>query len=177
MPKYETLPTIPFKRSPVAHPVELPEIVHLDDPALAVLIDFKLTKPPIVSPELPIDNALNEMKISGVHLMLVTNEDKNVIGLIGTEDILGEKPIKLIQERRINRHEILVKMVMTNESDIVAFDFETLRYARVGNVIKTLKELHQHYALVIKFNSENKLIVRGLFSTSQISKQLHMDIT
>lgn len=177
MTKFETLPTISFKKSHVAHPVTPPEVVHLEDPALSVMIDFRQTKPPISTPDTRIDDTLNEMKVSGVHLMLVIDETENVIGLISSEDILGEKPIKLIQERRVGRDQITVKMVMTPADSMVAFDIETLKIARVGSVINTLKELRLQHALVMRCeNSDHKSLVRGLISMSQISKQLHMDV-
>lgn len=176
MAKYETLDTIAFTASHCIRPLELPEVVHLDDPALMVMIDFKQIKPPLIAPEAPVDQALNEMKISGVHLLLVADKEDRIIGLISSEDILGEKPITLLQERRINRAEILTRMVMTPAENILAFDFDLLRHARVGNVVNTLKKLRQHYALVVKVDANGQQLVRGLFSTSQISKQLHMNI-
>lgn len=176
MAKFELLPTHPYHPSPCAHPIELPEVVHIDDPALMVMIDFKQSKPPLISPDAAIDHALNEMKISGVHLMLVINKQEQIIGLISSEDILGEKPITLIQERRISRPEILVKMVMIPANQIIAFDMDDLRHARVGNVVNTLQQMRHHNALVLKTNEKGQTLVRGLFSTSQISKQLHMDI-
>lgn len=176
MPKYEILPTTSFSVSPVMQPMDLPEVVHMEDPALMVMIDFKLSKPPLIDPNTSIDDALDEMKISEVHQLLVADEDNNIIGIVGSEDIVGEKPIKLIQERRINRGEIMVKMIMTRAEEILAFNIEDLKHARVGNVVNTLKERRQHYALVIKIDDQGKFLVRGLFSTSQISKQLHMNI-
>ncbi len=177
MTKFEILPTIPFKKAHVAHPLTPPEVVHLEDPALSVMTDFRQTKPPVTTPDTPIDDALNEMKISGVHLMLVIDDTENVIGLISSEDILGEKPIKLIQERRISRDNILVKMVMIPAEALVAFDIETLKIARVGSIINTLKESRLQHALVVRCeSSDHKSLVRGLISMSQISKQLHMDV-
>jgi CBS domain-containing protein len=175
MPKYEILTTMAFTASTYAHPTELPEVVHWNDPALSVMIDFTQNKPPLISPETPIVEVLEEMKVHGVHVMLVVDQEEEVIGLISAEDILGEKPIQLIEERGLARDEILVAMVMLPETHITAFDIETLRHAKVGNVVNTLRELHQHYALVLK-NEYGHWIVRGLFSSSQISKQLHTDL-
>ena len=44
-------------------------------------------------------------------------------------------------------------------------------------MINTLKTVKQHYALVVETKkTEPKYWVRGLFSLSQISKQLHMNL-
>jgi CBS-domain-containing membrane protein len=177
MIKYEILPTVPLsKEAAVLRSQILPELVHLDDPAVAVLSDFNEAPPHTISPDDPIDHALNEMKVKGVHILLVLNKGQ-IEGLIGSEDILGEKPIKLIQHRRIQRNEVLVKMVMIPIEQTVAFDLETIQHARVGNIVNTMKQLQTHYALVIQTGEDkNTQIIRGLFSTSQISKQLHMEI-
>lgn len=176
MPTYATIPTIAYKKCTYARPAELPEMVHLEDSVFSVMIDFYNVKPPIVYPETPIDEVLEEMKINNIHLMLVSDQNQNIIGLIGSEDILGEKPIKILEERRITREEITAKMVMTLQSDITAFDFDELTDMRVGNIVNTLKKMHRLHAVVIQNLENNQTIIRGLFSLPQISKQLHMDV-
>ena len=131
MAKFEILPTIPFHQAPYMKPDQPPEVVHLEDPAMTVMIDFKYAPTSRINPNASIDFALNAMKNDSIHAMLVTDPNENVIGLISSEDILGEKPIKLLEERRIEREEILVKMIMLPEFDIIAFDIESLRLARV----------------------------------------------
>lgn len=173
---YVTIPLISYTKCTFAHPTELPEVVHLEDPALTVMIDFENTKAPVVTPETRIDQVLEEMKISSVHLMMVADQNKNVIGLISTEDILGEKPIKILEERRINRGEITARMVMVPQTQIAAIDYDSLTNIRVGNIVNTLRGNHEHYVLVIQTLEKNQKIIRGLFSISQISKQLHMDL-
>ena len=159
-------------------PVRLPEMVHINDPALDVMLDFSTCQAFTIKPEQLIDDAAAEMKIRGVHMLLVTTDAQQVIGLISSEDILGEKPVKLSQERRLARHKIMVKMVMVPQTKILTFDLDTLQHAKVGHIINTMKKHQQHYALVIKNNEHGVThIIKGLFSISQISKQLHVDIT
>lgn len=178
MIKYELLPTLPLTQDTATlQSQSLPELVHMDDPALAVMTDFTQSKPHTISPDETMDNALNEMKVHGVHLLLVVDNQHHIIGFIASEDLLGEKPIMLIQERRIKREQILVKMLMLPIDNITAFSLDDVQHARVGNIVNTLKSLNTHYALVVHNNAETKPgHVRGLFSTSQISKQLHEDI-
>ena len=158
-------------------PVRLPEMVHINDSALDVMLDFSLCQPFTIKPEQFIDDAATEMKMRSVHMLLVATEACQVIGLISSEDILGEKPIKLSQERRVARQKIMVKMVMVPQTKILTFDIDTLQHAKVGHIVNTLKKHQQHYALVVKNNGRGTAhIIKGLFSTSQISKQLHIDI-
>ncbi len=179
MARYESLRTVQLSpENAFLRSRKLLEIVHLDDPAFAVMSDFAHVRPRTIGPNEPMDNALDEMKVHGVHLLLVQEKAGNVVGVIGSEDILGELPIKIIQERRVERSQILVKMLMTPLNKIVAFDMKTLEHAKVGNIVVTLKNLRTHYALVVNDdNGDDKQMLRGIFTTSQISRQLHMDIS
>ncbi|ATN85299.1 CBS domain-containing protein [Coxiella burnetii] len=178
MARYEPLKTITLASGNVyLRSRQLPELVHLNDPAFMVMTDFSQTPPHVVHPDKPIDDALNEMKIHGVHLLLVQDDNKHIIGVVGSEEILGELPIKISQEKRIKRSQVLVKMVMTPLDQICAFDMHTLEYAKVGNIIITLKSLRTHYALIINNENDSRQVLRGIFTTSQISRQLHMDIS
>ena len=177
MIQYEQIPTITTPEGGLklrCH--QRQELVHMDDPALIVMTDFGQFIAHTTKPTETIDNALNEMKISGVHMLLVQDEKKQVVGIVSTEDLLGEKPIKLMQENRIERRDINVNMLMAPTKNIIAFNIEDIQQARVGNIVNTMKTRRQHYALVIRFSEEGDPFVRGLFSTSQISKQLHKDI-
>ncbi len=177
MPKFDTLETVSFKASEakLSH-CQLPELVHLDDPATMAMIDFQKTPTAILPADLSIEHALNEMQVLDVHALLIAADDGLLQGIISSSEILGEKPIQIIQQKRISREKILVKMVMTKIADIPAFSFETIEYARVGNVVNTLNSLNKPYALVIDTHDKNNKI-RGLFILRQIAHQLHKPIT
>lgn len=164
--------------SSFAHPQTPPEIVHLDDPALHVMTDLKHANAITIEPDATISEAAMEMRVCHTHLLLVVDNENIVRGLISSEDILGEKPLKITQEKRMRRAEVLVHMVMTPQEEIVAINNEDLNLAKVGNVVKTLHELKQHYALAVEVEQfSGEQTVCGLFSLSQISKQLGFDVT
>lgn len=157
---------------------ELPEIVHLDDPAYSVMHDYSKKTPITIDHQENIDSAFHDMRIHNLHIMLVVKDNNQAIGIISSEDIQGEKPIKIIQNRRIQREAIKVTMIMTPISQLIKVNFEDIQHNRVGNVITTLKEYNNHYAAVIsKDPSNNSDILRGLFDLSQICRQLHKDIS
>lgn len=179
MPKhYQPLPTLHLNAgSPYIHTGDLPELIHIEDPALSVMLDYKHTRAITIAPTAFIAEAHIEMKACGVHLLLVVDNESRVVGLISSEDILGEKPVKIIQEKHLSRAEVRVRLVMTPQEHIVAIDYEALRLAKVAHVIQTLKAAKQHYALVVEVNHANhQQTVRGLFSLSQISKQLAINV-
>lgn len=179
MAKYEALPTttiLPNGTMLQAH--HLPELVHMDDPALSVMSDFTLAAPHTIKPTDNMDQAISEMEISSVHLLLVINDDGHFQGIISSEDVWGEKPIKLIQERRVHRDQVLVRAIMVPYTEITAFDFSIIKTAKIGNIVKTLSAHKQHYALAVSPCPDTDVqIIRGIFTASQISKQLHADIT
>lgn len=180
MAKYEALPTtsiLPNGTMLLSH--HLPELVHMDDPALSVMTDFTLSPVRTVLPTDSMDHAISEMEIAGVHLLLVLNEENHFQGIISSEDVWGEKPIKLLQERRVPRDQILVRAIMVPYTEITALDLSLIKSSKVGHIVKTLSTHKTHYALCVTPSAENTdiQIIRGIFTASQISKQLHADIT
>lgn len=160
------------------HPAEPPEIAHWDSPAVEVMTDFRSVKPVTISPDTSIDAALEKMKRVGVRLLLVINEHKQIIGLITAKDIQGERPIMLAQEARIPRSSIRVDAIMTPQSEIIGLNIISVRNALVGHIIETLRQLERQHILVLEVDEVTKVQqVRGLFSTSQIGRQVGEDIT
>lgn len=159
------------------HPPGLPAIAHWHDPAQQVLVDFKYMRAETIGADESIDAALALMRVCSYHVLLVTDKEDKILGLISAEDLLGEKPLKAIQERRLARADISVRMVMTPQKAVLVFDIETLRHAKVGHIVSTLHAHKQHYALAVKIDETHKTqTVRGLFSLSLIAKQLGEDV-
>lgn len=159
------------------HPPEPPELIHLDSPGTTVMTDFKYVHPVTVSPETGIDDALGIMKTAGVRLLLVTNGQNEVIGIITANDIMGEKPIKMLGETRITRSDIKVSTIMTVQPDIPVLDMMSVRNAQVGHIIETLHQLERQHLLVVETDRETKAQrIVGMFSTSQISKLLGRNV-
>jgi len=141
------------------------------------MTDFELSPPITIQQTALITEAMIEMRACGVHLLLVTNKQNQVVGLISSEDLLGNKPIQTAHEKGFSRNEIRVEMVMTPQKQVLTLNFEDLKYAKVGHIIKTLNENRQHYALVVKLQADDNQKIKGLFSLSQISKQIGTDLT
>ena len=179
--RYEILPITQIPReTKLVAPNLPPEVAHLEDHALDIMIDFSQIQPITIQSKDSIAIAENEMKNRDAHLLIVTDSQKNIVGIVGAEDLLGEKPIKIMQESRIPRNEIPIKMVMRKQKDVIAFDIDELQHAKVGNIICTLREHSRHYALVVEINKDkhNKqhIMIRGYFSAALMSKQLHMNV-
>jgi CBS-domain-containing membrane protein len=154
------------------------EIVHLESPAIAVMTDFKSVNPVTTRAEVPIDDALKKMKTAGVRLLFVVDDADRIIGLITAKDIMGERPIKIIEQHRVPRAAITVAMLMRAQPDVQVIDIERVRRAQVGDVVATLRALARQHALVVEIDpATGAHSVVGMFSTSHISKLVGRDVT
>ena len=156
---------------------ELPAQVKEHSPAILVMTDLRQQIAVTVEPNVSIDWALQRMKVAGVRLLFVVNGEKQILGLITSTDILGEKPIQFHQELHLRYEEIMVRDIMTpqNSLDVLRMD-EVLR-ASVRDIVATLQDVGRRHALVIDNDVRTaKDSIRGIFSATQISKQLNQPI-
>ena len=156
---------------PVEKPEEPPELVHFHDSAMLVFTDFSRVFPVTVTADRPIDDALQDMKNSGVRLLIVVNNKHRMIGLISADQIMGNDPVRLAEDRQLDHSQITVEMLMQPQKAIQVLEMSHLRDARVGHIVATLHGLEQKHLLVVDAG-----VVRGLFSASQISRQLGRSI-
>ncbi len=152
-------------------------LVHADDPAISVITDFTRVTPVTIEPGLSIDLAMRKMKEAGVRLLLVTDREDNIAGIVSAWDIQGEQPLRLSQDKGIAHADIRVQMLMTPLDKVMAMDMITVRDARVGNIINSLRNNECKYALVIETDRiSGAQVIRGLFSISYISKLMGHDV-
>jgi hypothetical protein len=158
------------------HIAELPELVHLEDPAFNSMLNLKKIQAATINAHSTIQQAKLEMKACNAHMLLVLNDHKQTIGLITSEDILGTKPIKISSEKDITGDQIQVCMIMQTCDNLLAFNYEHIAHANVGQIIQTMIHHHQHYALVVEIGNLGIPILSGLFSLFHISRQLHVNL-
>ncbi len=155
----------------------LPDHVMPTSPAFDVMTDLCLTSAITVSPAKTVDDALQVMVHKGVRLLLVEDLDGKVMGLITASDIQGEKPMRYSQESGVMHSDILVGDIMTPIQQIEVMRIEDVRASHVGDVVKTLTGAGRQHALVIESREGDMgMLIRGIFSTSQISRQMGMPI-
>ena len=175
---YASLKT--FKLQPetaFAHPAqELPERVGMDDAALSVMTDFDRISAVLIRPGDSIDEANQRMIQRGVRLLLVADANRTVAGLITANDILGEKPMQIITERGGRHSDIVVRDIMTPQDRLDALEMRDVQHARVGQIVATLKEMARQHALIVDYDGSGHQRVRGMFSLTQIARQLGVSI-
>jgi CBS-domain-containing membrane protein len=152
----------------------LPEyaMTSLDSPAILVMTDLTRVTAAVASPGMTVDEANHYMIRRGVRMLMVLDEQELLVGIVTVNDILGEKPVTLARERGVRHSDILVADVMTPADRLDAFDFHTVQGACVGHVVASLQRTRRHHALVTQRNIGGGVEVRGIFSFSQIARQL-----
>jgi CBS domain-containing protein len=141
--------------------------------ALEVMTDLRFIPAGTVSADLDLDTATQKMIARGVRSLLVTNQHDDVIGIITARDVLGERPDTVMQARAIQFEDIKVRDIMTADEHIEVLHLDDVLHARVGDVVQTLKHSGRQHALVVEKESfSGKKRIRGIFSASQIARQL-----
>lgn len=140
-------------------------------PALEAMTDLAQVDAVRVAPGLPIDAAVERMKVAGVRLLFVNNPADELIGVITSRDIEGEKPVRFQHETGVGRGEVLVRDIMTPRDQLDALQLDDVQRARVGDIVATLRHLGRQHALVVERDGGRER-VRGLFSVSRIARQL-----
>ena len=156
----------------VAEPMT-PGRVTLDDPAFSVMTDLREVSAATTRPEETIDTAHAVMIRRGVRLLFVLDDQGIVCGVITATDLLGEKPVRFMQARGVSHAEILVEDIMTPASMLEALSILDAAQMRVGHIVATLKAVGRKHLMV---SEEGGRRVRGLFSASQIARQLGIEV-
>ncbi len=150
-----------------------PGRVNLDDPAFSVMTDLREVSAAITTPEEPIDAAHAMMIRRGVRLLFVLDPQGAVAGIITASDLLGVKPMQFMQSHGVSHAEVQVRDIMTRASQLDALSLVEVSQMRVGHVVATLKAARRRHLTVAEDGGQR---IRGLFSASQIARQLGMEL-
>jgi CBS-domain-containing membrane protein len=123
-----------------------------------------------------LDKANAKMIRNGVRTLLVLDDTDKVVGLLTATDVLGEKPVRFLQQMGGTHADILVRDVMTLQRDLEVLMLADVAKARVGDILATLKSHKRQHATVVEQNADGSQIVRGMFSTTQIARQLGLQV-
>lgn len=160
-----------------AQPTQVvPDKVTLDDAATSVMTDLTRVTAVIILPGDTVDEAHRRMIQRGVRLLLVVDQDRKVVGLLSASDILGEKPVLAASGSGQRRQEVMVRDVMTPQENLEVLDMAEVRAAKVGHIVATLKKAGRQHAVVVERDARGRQQVRGLFSATQVARQLGVTI-
>lgn len=175
---FVALTSHPFKAgADFSRPTQvLPQNVKLNDPAINVMTDLRSVSLVNVRAMTSMEKANAKMIRYGVRTLLVLDNADKVVGLLTATDILGEKPVRFLQQMGGTHADILVRDVMTMQRDVEVLLLDDVKNARVGDVLATLKAQGRQHATVVEENADGGQTVRGLFSATQIARQMGLQI-
>jgi CBS-domain-containing membrane protein len=146
--------------------------VAADSPAIEVMTDLRRIPAATIAHELSLAEANHAMILRGVRLLFVTDEMRRVVGLITATDLLGERPTLAARERLMRHEELRVSDVMIPSEALDAVSLADVLKSEVGHVIATLKSSGRQHALVVEEGADGVPAIRGIFSASQIARQM-----
>jgi hypothetical protein len=150
--------------------------VRADSPAIEVMTDLQQVPAATTPADVPLSQATQTMVARGVRLLLVTKPDGEIIGLITARDTMGERPIKYIQQHGGKHGDLIVRDCMTPIENIQVLSIGDVLRAEVGHIVATLKSLGRQHAMVVDSDANGEHLIRGIFSITQIGRQLGMPL-
>ncbi len=147
--------------------------VTLESPASDVMTDLSKVRAVTTRPDASLHEAEQTMIFQGVRMLFVVSGSASIDGLITSTDLLGEKPMRIVQQRGVHHDELCVADVMTPRGLLHAIDFARLGTASVGQAVATLKKFGRNHLLVVeRAGARTPTRIRGVISRSQIERQL-----
>lgn len=178
---FRNYPPLPFATLPqgtgYAQPTQLTlDRVQMDSPAADAMTDLTRVAAVIVLAGDTVDEAHRRMIQRGVRLLLAVDQDRKVLGVITANDVAGERPVQIAVQQGLHRDEVLVRNVMTPCTSLQVLSMEQVRGAKVGHIVATLELAGRQHTLVVDRSEKGDIRLRGIFSTTQIFRQLDMTI-
>lgn len=147
--------------------------VQLDSPATEVMTDLRRVGAATIGPGATVDEANRSMIVQGVRSLFVLEDSRQVMGIVTSTDIQGERPMQMAQARGVQRSEVSVRDIMTPADRFEVLHMRHVQQVRVGDVVATLRLAERQHALVVETDEDGGgYILRGVFSLTQIARQL-----
>lgn len=148
-----------------------------DSPAIEAMTDFLRINVVTIAPDATVVSANARMISRGVRMLMVTNDEDRVEGLITARDILGEKPLQVAQARSCKRDELIVADLMTPIGNVDTLHLNEVLHVRVADILEALKQLGRQHIMVEDVDPVTALPrVRGLFSATHIGRLLGVPV-
>ena len=150
----------------------LPDRVTLESPAMDSMTDLRRTTAVVVRAGDLVAHARERMRNRGVRMLFCVDITGRIEGLVTLNDMLGERPVLAARQNAVPVSELLVRDIMTPRTRLEAFRVEHVLHARVGHVLASLRGSGRQHALVVEALADGAQAVRGVFSATQIERQL-----
>lgn len=150
----------------------LPDRVTLESTAMDSMTDLRRAAAVMVRAGDSVAHARERMRNRGVRMLFCVDITGRIEGLVTLNDMLGERPVLAARQNAVPVSELLVRDIMTPRLRLEAFRLEDVLHARVGHVLASLRGSGRQHALVVETHPDRSQVVRGVFSATQIERQL-----
>ena len=148
-----------------------PNPVQITSSAIEVMTDLRFVPAATTQTGVSVTLATQKMIARGVRLLLVVDAGDDVVGLLTARDLDGLRVKTAADATGRSASELMVGDIMTRGIEVMPL--EAVLHAHVGDIVKTLKHSGRQHALVVdKEPFTDKPMIRGVFSASQIGRQL-----
>lgn len=144
-------------------------------PAISVMTDLNVVKPFSISPDASIRETNDKMIACGVRLLFVLDSQGKLLGLVTSNDIIGEKPMRYIATHGGSHGDLSASQLMTPLEKLEAVPMEQIKRITVGQLLKAVQDSKRHHMLVVE-TVGGQPMVRGIISITQIGRQLGVEI-
>lgn len=146
-------------------------LVRLSDPATNVVTDFAATN--TVADDAPVDDVLSDMFRLGVHVLVVRGDEDTISGLISSEDIQGGRIQQFLEAHPdLRREDVRAGDILTPCEELPAVDTETIRCARVSDLVRLFEAMPCSHILVLERDCAGSLVLRGHVARARLERQL-----
>lgn len=150
-----------------------PNLVKVASSALEVMTDLRYVAAETVKANVCLETATQKMIVRSVRSLLVVDSDDDVIGIVTSRDLMGERATQAAAARQVGYGQVTVSDAMTPGDSIEVLQLDDVLHAHVGDIVETLKHSGRQHALVVECDPlTDKVVIRGVFSASQIARQL-----
>lgn len=148
------------------------EDITLRSPATLVFTDFKQVNPLVIESDTTALEAESLMQKSHVRLKIVVDSQNQFLGIVSLDNLHNQEIVKKIANG-VSRENLLVTDFMIPKISLMAFDFDELGNANIGDLISALKGSGQQHCLAVDRNEHN---IRGVISASDIARSMMLPI-
>jgi CBS-domain-containing membrane protein len=175
MEKFSPLPLSTLKpRTGYCRPYfYAPNLVKVTSSALEVMTDLRYVPAAVIQDGVDVETATQKMIARGVRALLVVDSADDVVGIVTARDLIGDRLLHIQHQTGKTVSDIKVADIMTGHDQIEVLPLDSVLHAHVGDIVETLKYSGRQHALVVEVDPyTEKASIRGLFSSSQIARQL-----
>lgn len=148
----------------------------LDEPAISLMMDFRLLHAKKISQEAGLDEALEKMGSMNMRMLVVVDpSDGHVVGLVTAAYLHSADLTQLMQRKGLKRRDVHMSDIMIPKDQMYFVPYDDVRKSRVGDVLETLSKLDLPY-IFVSHDEEGDHCVRGLFTAREIGLQLEVEV-